>query len=76
MVVEIFIPGREAHDPLGEHVPLLMDNGFRIARIMNQIVNTIKELQLLFDFSQEQKPRIGRHPPALKVGNKFLSLYG
>ena len=59
MIVQIFVPGSHAKDPLPAHALKLVANQYRIAGIVQNRSQALSELVLFVDFAKQEQTGIG-----------------
>jgi hypothetical protein len=68
VIVQVFVPGGHAKDPLPDHGLKLVANQHRITGIVQNGCQALSELVLLVDFAQQEQTGIGGDVTAGEIG--------
>jgi hypothetical protein len=72
MIVEVFISQCNCRDPLSNHHALVVDHEFGLPRIGNRPIQRLEEPDLVGDRAEQERPRVGGEPAALKISDDGL----
>ena len=69
LIIDIFVTEGDGNDTLGEKVALLMNGEAGVARIVNDLADTLGELKFLIDFLGKDCPGVRGLFPAMERGD-------